>query len=102
MAAAEALADVIVGVAGDLDGDALAHERAQGLARAPSSLMSMVPSGSPSPAYFFVTSCESMQPTVRSTLDTAPAYHLLAPLNRRLGNLDERLIEGQFQAVVLR
>ena len=28
VAAAEALADVIVGVAGDLDGDALAHERA--------------------------------------------------------------------------
>ena len=27
--------------------------------------------------------------------------HLLAPLNRRFGSLDERLVEGQFQAVVL-
>mmetsp|Transcript_6293 Transcript_6293/g.28420 ORF Transcript_6293/g.28420 Transcript_6293/m.28420 type:complete len:317 (+) Transcript_6293:3480-4430(+) len=47
----------------------------------PSSLMSIVPSGRPSALYFLVTSCESMQPTVRFTLVMAPTYSTFSPLS---------------------
>ena len=102
MAAAEALADVIVGVAGDLDGDALAHERAEGLARAALELDVDGPVGKSRRGVLLghLVREHAADGAVNVRHGTRES-HLLALLNRRFGNLDERLVEGQFQAVVL-
>ena len=51
----------------------------------PMNVMSMVPSGRPSPPYFLVTSWPRMVPTVRLTLRIATCARTGSPLSMRGG-----------------
>ncbi len=67
-AARQALADVVVGVAGQLQRDPLRHERAEGVARRTGEADVDRVLGRPAPPHFLVTWWPSIVPTVRLTL----------------------------------
>ena len=102
LAAAEPLADVIVRVAGDGDADALASERAQGLARGPDEVHL-------DGAVREAVQAVRLRDLVRErradgAVDVAHralVRHLLAPLDRRTRGGDELVIQGVLEAVVL-
>eukprot|EP00982_Pelagococcus_subviridis_P002394 18522-Pelagococcus_subviridis.AAC.9 len=101
-AAAEALADVVVRVAGDLDGDALARERAEGLPRAAVQLHRDRARGQALCGVLLRDLVRQHRPhRAVHVFNLALVDHLLARLDRGLRRRDERVIERELEAVVL-
>ena len=101
--AAEALAEVIVGVAFEFERHALGHERAEALAGAAVELELNRVLGRPFGPHLRVTSLPTIVPTTRCTLRIGRlGADLLAALDGRLAQVEQhRHVERLLQTVIL-
>ena len=98
------IADIVIGVADEVEGDAMGEEGAEALPPdAGAATIWMVLSGRPSWPWRRATSPDSIAPTVRlMLLDLALDANRLAMVQRSGGGGDQRIVDRLVETVILR